>query len=103
VIGGELGLWGGVGIIALMVLLGVCAFQIARQCPHRLGFFLASGVGLWFAVQGLINVAVATASIPPTGMTLPFISYGGSSLVASLLAAGLVLSVAAEEPPEGKV
>ena len=99
VIGGELGLWGGLGIIALMVLLGVCAFQIARRCPHRLGFFLASGVGLAFALQGLINIAVATASMPPTGMTLPFISYGGSSVLSCLLGAGLVLSVAAETQP----
>jgi cell division protein FtsW len=103
VIGGELGLGGGVGIIALMVLLAVCAFQIARRCPHRLGFFIASGVGLSFAVQGFINIAVATASMPPTGMTLPFISYGGSSILSCLLGAGLVLAMAADEPARGDV
>ncbi len=101
VIGGELGLWGGLGVIALMVLLALWAFHIARRCPHRLGFFIAAGLGLSFAVQGLVNIAVATASIPPTGLTLPFISYGGSSLLSSLIGAGLILAVAAEERGRG--
>ena len=102
VIGGELGLWGGVGVIVLTVLLGAWAFHIARKCPHRLGFFLASGIGLSFALQGLVNIAVATASIPPTGLTLPFISYGGSSILSCLIGAGLILSVAAEERVRGE-
>lgn len=97
VIGGELGLWGGLGVLALMVLLALWAFHIARRCPHRLGFFIAAGLGLSFSLQGLVNIAVATASIPPTGLTLPFISYGGSSLLSSLIGAGLILAVAAEE------
>ena len=102
VIGGELGLWGGVGVIVLMVLLGGWAFHIGRRCPHRLGFFLASGLGLSFALQGLVNIAVATGSIPPTGLTLPFISYGGSSILSCLLGTGLILSVAADERPRGE-
>ena len=102
VIGGEAGLWGGIGVIVLTVLLAVWAFHIARLCPHRLGFFLASGLGLAFALQGLINIAVATASIPPTGLTLPFISYGGSSLLACLIGTGVILSVAAEERARGE-
>jgi cell division protein FtsW len=101
VIGGELGLWGGIGVIALMVLLAVWAFQIARRCPHRLGFFIAAGLGLSFGLQGLVNIAVATACIPPTGLTLPFISYGGSSILSSLIGAGLILAVAAEERGRG--
>jgi cell division protein FtsW len=102
VIGGELGLVGGLCVLALTISLALCAFQIARRCPHRLGFFLAAGIGLSFAVQGLVNIAVATASMPPTGLTLPFISYGGSSLLSCLLGAGLILSVAAEEPARGE-
>ena len=102
VIGGELGLWGGLGVLVLMVLLGVWAFHIARRCPHRLGFFVASGVGLALALQGLINIAVATASIPPTGLTLPFISYGGSSILSCLIGTGFILAVSAEDRGRGE-
>lgn len=102
VIGGELGLWGGLGVIVLMVLLGGWAFHIARRCPHRLGFFLAAGLGLSFSLQGLINIAVATGSLPPTGLTLPFISYGGSSILSCLIGTGLILSVAADEGQRGE-
>jgi cell division protein FtsW len=96
VIGGELGLWGGLGVLALMTLLGVWAFDIARRSPHRLGWFLAAGSGLALTLQAFINIAVATAAIPVTGLTLPFISFGGTSLIACLASAGLVLAVAAE-------
>lgn len=102
VIGGELGLWGGVGVIVLMALLGVWAFTIARACPHRLGWFLAAGAGLALFLQAFINIAVATATIPVTGLTLPFLSYGGTSLISCMTLAGLVLSVAGErERAEG--
>jgi cell division protein FtsW len=99
VVGGELGLWGGIGVILLMTLLAVWAFRVARACPHRLGFFIAAGAGLSLALQAFINIAVATALLPVTGLTLPFMSAGGSSLMASLLCAGLVLAVAAESRP----
>jgi len=102
VIGGELGLWGGVGVIALMALLGLWAFGIARNAPNRLGWFLAAGSGLALFLQAFINIAVATATVPVTGLTLPFISYGGTSLISCMILAGLVLSVAGErEQAEG--
>jgi len=99
VLGGELGWWGAAGVIALMALLALWAFGIARRCPHRLGWFLAAGMGLTLALQGFLNIAVATALLPVTGLTLPFISAGGSSIICCLLATGVVLSVAAECPP----
>jgi cell division protein FtsW len=102
VIGGELGLWGGIGLIALIALLAIWAFAVARHCPHRLGFFVASAAGMMLALQGFLNIAVATASMPVTGLTLPFISAGGSSLISCLLTAGLVLSVAAEGSARGE-
>lgn len=102
VIGGELGLWGGMGLIALIAFLAIWAFAVARHCPHRLGFFVASAAGMMLALQGFINIAVATASMPVTGLTLPFISAGGSSLISCLLTAGLVLSVAAEGSARGE-
>lgn len=100
VLGGELGLWGGVGVIVLLALLALWAFNVASQSRDRLGWFMAAGAGAALALQGFINIAVATATIPATGLTLPFISAGGSSLVSCLLAAGVVLAVAAECPPQ---
>jgi len=94
VIGGELGTWGAVGVMVLMVLLTAWAFRIARASGSRLGWLLAATVGLSLTLQALVNMAVATASIPTTGLTLPFISAGGSSLISSLMGIGVVLSVA---------
>ena len=94
VIAGELGLWGALGTLLLMVVLVALAFKIARRSPRRLGYYLAAGLGVSLTLQALVNIGVTTATIPPTGLTLPFISAGGSSLVSSLFAAGLVLAVA---------
>ena len=94
VIAGELGLWGAVGLLVLIVMVAVLAFKIARRSNSRMGYFLAAGIGISLALQALVNIAVATAVIPPTGLTLPFISAGGSSLVSCLIGAGLVLAVA---------
>ncbi len=94
VIAGELGLWGALGLIVVIVMVTVLAFEIARRSNSRLGYFLAAGIGISLTLQALVNIAVATAVVPPTGLTLPFISAGGSSLVSSLIGAGLVLAVA---------
>ncbi len=94
VIAGELGLWGALGVLFIIVLLAAVAFQIGWRSRSRLGFYLAVGMGVALTLQALVNIAVATALIPPTGLTLPFISAGGSSLISSLLAAGVVLAVA---------
>ncbi len=99
VIGGELGLWGGLGVLVLMVLLTAWAFKIGQASDSRLGWFLAAAVGMSLTLQALVNIAVATSSIPVTGLTLPFISAGGSSLISSMMAAGVVLSVARHSHP----
>ena len=102
VVAGELGLWGAVGLLALMVLVAALSFRIARNASSRLGYFLAAGMGVSLILQAFVNIAVATALIPPTGLTLPFISAGGSSLGSSLLAAGVVLAVARHEVKQGR-
>jgi rod shape determining protein RodA len=79
-----------------MGALALGAFHIARRAAHRLGWYLAAGMGLSLGLQGLINIGVATALLPVTGLTLPFISAGGSSVISCLLSAGVILSVAAE-------
>ena len=93
VIGEELGLVGTFFVIALFVALLYRGFAISRYAPDDFGGLLAAGVTCWIAYDALLNIAVMTAMIPPTGVPLPFISYGGSSLVASLAGVGLMLNV----------
>lgn len=93
VIGEELGLLGSFLVIALFVALVYRGFTIARYAPDPFGGLLAAGVTCWIAYDALLNIAVMTAVIPPTGVPLPFISYGGSSLVAALAGMGVVLNV----------
>ncbi len=93
VIGEELGLLGTFLVIALFVVLIFRGFTIARYAPDAFGGLLAAGVTCWIAYDALLNIAVMTAMIPPTGVPLPFISYGGSSLVATLAGVGVMLNV----------
>ncbi len=93
VIGEELGLLGAFFVIALYVTLIYRGFLIARQAPDVFGGLLVAGVTCWLAYDAMLNIAVMTALVPPTGVPLPFISFGGSSLVAALAGVGLMLSV----------
>jgi cell division protein FtsW len=68
-------------------------FRIALRADDSFGTFLASGITFWLVFQAIINIGVITAMIPFTGMPLPFISYGGSSLVTAMTGIGLLLSV----------
>lgn len=89
----ELGMFGAIAVILLFLLLIWRLFTIAINAKDLFGGLIATGVLTHIAVQVLINVAVVTNSIPATGIPLPFISYGGSSLVVLLVEMGLVLSV----------
>ena len=93
VMGAELGLAGVALLFALIVLMAGRGFKIAERAGTPIAWYMGGGVALMLAVQSLVNIAVATVSMPCTGLTLPFISYGGSSLVSSMLAAGVVLSI----------
>ncbi len=94
VIGEELGVLGAGFVIALYVALVIRGFQIARRSSDPFGALLVSGITIWIAVKALLNIAVMTGVMPPTGATLPFISFGGSSLVVLLSGVGMMLSVA---------
>lgn len=89
----ELGMFGAIAILLLFLLLLWRLFTIAINAPDLFGGLIAAGVFAHIAVQVLINIAVVTNSIPATGIPLPFISYGGSSLTVLLVEMGLVLSV----------
>ena len=93
VIGEELGLLGGVGLMLLFVLVAFRTFNIAWQSRDRFGAMLAANLGIVFALQTLVIIGGVLRIIPLTGITLPFVSYGGSSLVANFIALGLVLAV----------
>jgi cell division protein FtsW len=89
----ELGFIGALAVIVTFVLLLWRMYIIAVSAPDRFGAFLCVGVMVHIAVQVLLNIAVATNTIPSTGVTLPFFSYGGTSLFLLLCEIGLVLSV----------
>lgn len=89
----ELGLFGAVALILLFILLIWRIFVIAINAPDLYGGLVATGVLVHIASQVLINIAVVTSTIPSTGIPLPFISYGGSSLMVTLFEMGIVLSV----------
>lgn len=97
VVGGELGLLGAVALIAGVLLLARRALFIARNARSPFAYYLASGVAAMIAVQSLAHIAVNTACMPCTGLTLPFISGGGTSLISASVAAGLVLGVSRYE------
>ena len=90
----EMGMLGVVGVLLLFAFLIYFAFQAAINCRDRFGYLLASGIGCWFLVQTAINIGGVLGLMPVTGLTLPFISFGGSSLVVSMTAAGLLMNVA---------
>lgn len=89
----ELGLFGAISLILLFILLIWRIFVIAINAPDLFGGLIATGVLVHIASQVLINIAVVTSTIPSTGIPLPFISYGGSSLMVILFEMGIVLSV----------
>ncbi|MDO9117552.1 MAG: putative lipid II flippase FtsW [Nitrospira sp.] len=92
-VGEELGLVGTGAIILLFALFVVRGFQIAARARMPFGRYLGIGITLLIGGQALVNAAVATGMLPTKGLTLPFVSYGGSSLVISLLAVGILLNI----------
>ena len=96
IIGEELGLVGMLALFLVFAVMVVAAFRIARQAPTLYGKLVASGCATALAVQALINALGVLSVAPMTGKPLPFISYGGSSILASLIMAGLIVRVSVE-------
>jgi len=92
-LGEELGLIGCLVVIGLFVALAYRGFKIALEAPDAFGTVLAAGLTSSLIIQALVNIAVVTATLPYAGVPLPFISYGGSSLVVALVSVGLLLSI----------
>lgn len=94
IIADELGMLGAGAVIGGFIMLVWFGVQTALAAPDRFGMLVAGGVASWFGVQAIVNLGGVTGLMPVTGLTLPFFSAGGSSLFVSLVAAGLLLSVA---------
>jgi cell division protein FtsW len=92
-VGEELGLIGTATVILLFVLFVWRGFQIAARARVPFGRYLGMGITLLIGGQALVNAAVVTGLLPTKGLTLPFVSYGGSSLVVSLIGVGILLSI----------
>ncbi len=93
VIGEELGFAGALVVVAAFAFLIYKGLAVARSASDDLGKLMATGVASWFSIQVLVNLAAMTALLPLTGIPLPLISYGGSSMVFMMMAMGLLLSV----------
>ena len=98
--GEELGLFGSVSVIALFIALAVHGYRIATQATTYHGFLLASGITVMVGIYALLNVGVVTGLMPTTGLPLPFISYGGSSLLGNLSGIGILAAVARDRSAE---
>lgn len=93
IIGEELGFVGGVLVIVLFAIVMLRGLKIAQNCHDNFGKILALGLTSWLGIQVSLNLSAMTALLPLTGVPLPFISYGGSALVANLTAIGILLNI----------
>ncbi len=100
IIGEELGLAATLGVVAAFVAIALCGVFIAANAADRFGSLLAIGITFLIALQAVINIGVVTTLLPNKGLALPFVSYGGSSLVTMLTCVGVLFSVVrhAKEP-----
>ena len=103
VLGEEFGLFGSLVVLALIGVLGYAGIRIATRSDDPFARYAAGGVTIWFMVQALINLAVVLRLLPIAGVPLPLVSYGGSALIANLLAVGVLLACARREPAVRKM
>ena len=99
IVGEELGLIGTVGILVFFILFVLLGLAVVLRCPDRFGRLLAAGIVLTIATQAALNIGVVTVVLPTKGIPLPFLSAGGTSMLLSSLAVGVLLSIAARTPP----
>jgi len=93
IIGEELGFLGASLIVFLFVVIAWRGLRIATRAPNQFGNLLAAGITFLITFQAVLNISIATACLPTKGITLPFLSYGGSSLVFSLMGVGILLNI----------
>lgn len=96
IIGEELGLVGTLVVLCLFCTLAYRGYRAALRAPDKFGVLLATGVTTWITFQAFVNMAAVTTVLPTTGIPLPFVSFGGSSLSVTLTAVGLLLNISAQ-------
>ncbi|MCD6362983.1 MAG: putative lipid II flippase FtsW [Synergistetes bacterium] len=96
VIGEELGFLGSIAVLVLYMALGWASFSISKRAPTCFGKLLGMGITFLILLQALINLGGVTNFIPSTGIPLPFVSYGGTSMVVSLSCVGILLNIASK-------
>jgi cell division protein FtsW len=99
IIGEELGFAGGLLVIVLFLIVAYRGLRVALGAPDTFGGLLAAGITVFITLQAFVNIGVVVSLLPVTGITLPFVSAGGSSLTVSLAAVGILLSISRESAP----
>ena len=97
IIGEEMGLLGSAVVIGAFLSFAIFGVRTALRARDRFGMLLATGVTTWILVQAFINIGACVGVLPVTGVPLPFVSAGGSSLVVTMAASGILLNVARRE------
>jgi cell division protein FtsW len=103
IIGEELGLAATLLVVLAFVVIAICGIYIALNSRDTFGFLLAAGVTFLISLQAAINIGVVTSALPNKGLPLPFISYGGSNLLAMFTCVGILFSVARHAHMRGKI
>ncbi len=102
IISEELGLVGALLVLGLFVVFAVVGVRIAMQAPDRFGMLVAGGITAWLLAQAVVNIGGVLGLLPITGLTLPYISFGGSSLVVTMAATGILLNIARQTSARGR-
>lgn len=102
ILGEEMGFLGTVAVLGTFCFLAYLGVQTARRAPDRFGMLLAAGVTIWISVQALVNVGAVAAALPITGVPLPLVSFGGTSLVMTMAAIGILTNVASRARISGE-
>jgi len=93
ILGEELGFIGAVFLLVLFIVFALRGFRIADKAPDKFGQLLGAGITSWLIFQAFINIMAITGLMPLTGIPLPFVSYGSSSMIVSLVSAGILLNI----------
>jgi cell division protein FtsW len=102
IVGEELGLVGTLLVLGLFAAFAVLGVRVALRAPDRFGMLMATGITAWVVGQALVNMGAVTGMLPVTGVPLPFLSFGGTSLVVSMASVGILLNVARHAVPRPK-
>ena len=103
VLGNELGLFGTLAVVLLFLMIAFKGVRIALRAPDATGALLGAGITTWIVFQAWVNMAVVASLVPMTGITLPFISYGGSSICVGLVGVGILLNIGRQGIPRAEV